>query len=64
MQNNNAIHRYSRNKVPITALITIGTAGVIASFPRLGAILVQIIIRGKDKLTQKCIDAGYQHYKK
>ena len=57
-------YNLSNNSVPVTALITIGTARVITSSPLLGALLVQIIMRGEEKLTQKCIDAGYQHYKK
>ena len=57
-------YNLSDNSVPVTALITIGTARVITSSPLLGAMLAQIIMRGEDNLTQKSINAGYQHYKK
>lgn len=57
-------YNLSDNSVPVTALITIGTVGVITFSPLLGAMLEQIIMRGEDNLTQKSINAGYQHYKK
>ena len=57
-------YNLSGNDPIVTALIAIGTPGVVMSSPILGAILVQIIMKGEDKLTQECIDAGYQYYRK
>ena len=57
-------YNLSGNDPIVTALIAIGTPGVVMTSPILGAILVQIIMKGEDKLTQECIDAGYQYYRK
>ena len=57
-------YNLSRNNIPITGLITLGTGMLIYKSPLLGSAAAMLIMNGEDKLTQISINKGYHYVKK